>query len=121
MTNTSDKFSGGGGDVAPSPRSPASSGNGKKTQETASVPIENCLTEGVQPRFLCTTCVQECGFEGPELDLSNAESTTDSWATGPAIGRRTAYNYLILRCFTVLGNRAQISPLGTSQLLHLSG
>jgi len=54
MTNTSDKFSGGGGDVAPSPRSPASSGNGKKTQETASVPIENCLTEGVQPINLRT-------------------------------------------------------------------
>src|SRR5216683_277324 len=23
---------------------------------------------------LCTTCVQEGGFEGPEMDLSNAES-----------------------------------------------
>jgi len=32
----------------PSPRSPASSGDGKKTQGIASVPIENCLTKGVQ-------------------------------------------------------------------------
>ncbi len=48
MTNTRDKFSGGGGDVAPSPRSPASSEDGKKTLRTASVPIENCLIEGVQ-------------------------------------------------------------------------
>ena len=46
MTNTRDKFSGGGGDVALSPRSPASSGDGKKTQRTASVPTENCLTTG---------------------------------------------------------------------------
>ena|SRR2546426_4597686 len=48
MTNTRDKFSGGGGDLAPSPRSPASSEDGKETQKTASVPIENCLTVGVQ-------------------------------------------------------------------------
>ena len=48
MTNTRDKFSGGGGDVAPSPRSPAPSEDGKKTLRTASVPIENCLIEGVQ-------------------------------------------------------------------------
>jgi hypothetical protein len=54
MTNTRDKFSGGGGDVAPSPRSPASSGDGKKTQRTASVPIENCLTEGVQSKHEVT-------------------------------------------------------------------
>ena len=66
MTNTRDKFSGGGGDLAPSPRSPASSRDGKKTQKTASVPIENCLTVGVQSGDLCTTCVQEGGFEGPE-------------------------------------------------------
>jgi len=31
------------------------------------VPIENCLTEGVQSEDLCTTCVQEGGFEGPEI------------------------------------------------------
>ncbi|HMH79310.1 MAG TPA: hypothetical protein VK514_03760, partial [Candidatus Acidoferrum sp.] len=43
------------------------SGDGKKTQRTASVPIENCLTEGVQSINLCTTCVQEGGFEGPEI------------------------------------------------------
>src|SRR3989442_6035540 len=36
----------GRGDVAPSPRSPASSGDGKKTQRTASAPIENCLIRG---------------------------------------------------------------------------
>src|SRR5216684_9183210 len=47
-TNTRDKFSGGGGDSRPLPQIPASSGDGKKTQRTASVPIENCLTEGVQ-------------------------------------------------------------------------
>jgi hypothetical protein len=57
MTNTRDKFSGGGGDVAPSPRSPAPSGDGKKTQKTASVPIENCLTVGVQSRSSGTSCV----------------------------------------------------------------
>jgi len=34
--------------VFPSPRSPASSEDGKKTQRTARVPIENCLTVGVQ-------------------------------------------------------------------------
>src|SRR5213079_450402 len=55
MTNTRGKFSGGGGDVAPSPRSPASSGDGKKPQRTASVPIENCLTAGVQSRSWGTT------------------------------------------------------------------
>ena len=54
MTNTRDKFSGGGGDLAPSPRSPASSRDGKKTQKTASVPIENCLTVGVQSEDLGT-------------------------------------------------------------------
>ena len=58
MTNTRDKFSGGGGDVAPSPRSPASSEDGKKTQKTVSVPIENCLTEGVQSENLGPTWVQ---------------------------------------------------------------
>jgi hypothetical protein len=54
MTNTRDKFSGGGGDVAPSPRSPALSGDGKKTPRTASVPFENCLTAGVQSGQLGT-------------------------------------------------------------------
>jgi hypothetical protein len=39
----------GEGATSPPPQdSPASSGDGKKTQRTASVPIENCLTEGVQ-------------------------------------------------------------------------
>jgi len=55
MTNTRDKLSGGGGDVAPSPRSPASSEDGKKTQKTVSVPIENCLTVGVQSKTLGTS------------------------------------------------------------------
>src|SRR5258708_5820558 len=67
MTNSRDKFSGGGGDSRPLPQLPASSGDGKKTQRTASMPIENCLTEGVQSGILCTTCVQEGGFEGPEI------------------------------------------------------
>jgi len=58
MTNTRDKLSGGGGDVAPSPRSPASSEDGKKTQKTVSVPIENCLTVGVQSTELGTTWEQ---------------------------------------------------------------
>ncbi len=49
MTNTRDNFSGGGGDVAPSPRSPASSGDGKKTQRTASVPIASVPIQGVIP------------------------------------------------------------------------
>jgi hypothetical protein len=39
-----------------------------KTREQLAVPrIENCLTEGVQSANLCTTCVQECGFKGPEI------------------------------------------------------
>jgi hypothetical protein len=58
MTDTRDKFSGGGGDVAPSPRSPASSEDGKKTQRTASVPIENYLTVGVQSANWGTTWEQ---------------------------------------------------------------
>jgi len=58
MTNTRDKFSGGGGDIAPSPQIPGSSGGGKKTQRTASVPIENCLTVGVQSKNLGTTWEQ---------------------------------------------------------------
>ena len=48
------KISWDGGDVAPSPRSPASSGDGKKTQRTAGVPIENCLIRGVQSDRLGT-------------------------------------------------------------------
>jgi len=67
MTSICDKFSGGGGDVAPSPRSPASSEDRKKTQRTASVPIENCLIRGVQSGSLCTSCVQEGGFKGAEI------------------------------------------------------
>ena len=58
MTNIRDKFSGGGGDVAPSPRPPASSGAGKKTERTASVPIKNCLIRGVQSDDLGTTWEQ---------------------------------------------------------------
>src|SRR5258707_229583 len=50
-------FDGLRGDAAPSPRSPASLGDGKKTQRTASVPIENCLTEGVQSILLGTICL----------------------------------------------------------------
>ena len=61
MTNISDKFSGGGGDVAPSPRSLASSEDGKQTQRTASVPIENCLIRGVQSAILGTSWGQEKG------------------------------------------------------------
>src|SRR5258708_10639116 len=66
MTNSRDKFSGGGGDSRPLPQLPASSGDGKKTQRTGSKAIENWLTEGVQAVDLCTSCVQEGGFEGPE-------------------------------------------------------
>jgi hypothetical protein len=65
MTNTGDKLSGGGGDVAPSPRSQASSGDRKKTQRTASVPIENCLIRGVQSTALGTTWEQNTAFSSP--------------------------------------------------------
>jgi len=47
------KISWDGGDVAPVPRVPISRGDRKKTQTTASVPNENCLTEGVQSVKLC--------------------------------------------------------------------
>ena len=59
MTNARDKFSGGEGDSRPLPQIPASSEDGKKTQRTASVPIENCLTEGVQSRCLCPKRTRE--------------------------------------------------------------
>jgi len=64
MTNTSDKFSGGGGDVAPSPRSLGSSRDGKKTQSTANVPIEKCLTTGVQSTSLGPKWVQNPPIKG---------------------------------------------------------
>src|SRR5438445_7813700 len=39
--------------------------------------------------FLASDCVQvvykKAGLKGLKMDLSNAESTTDSWATGPNI------------------------------------
>jgi hypothetical protein len=41
--------------VAPIPRSPASLGGEKKTQTTASVPIENCLIRGMHSEKLGTT------------------------------------------------------------------
>ena len=67
MTNTGDKLSGGGGDVAPSPRSQASLGDRKKTQRTASVPIENCLIRGVQSKNMGTTWEQNTLFSTPVL------------------------------------------------------
>jgi len=73
MTNTCDKFSGGGGDVAPSPRSPALSGDRKKTQRTVSVPIENCLIRGVHPKNLGPTWVHLLD------DLIAANKEDQSW------------------------------------------
>jgi hypothetical protein len=58
MTSTRDKISGGVGDSRPLPQIPASLGDGKKTQRTASVPNENCLTEGVQSENLGPIWVQ---------------------------------------------------------------
>jgi len=43
--------------------------------------------------FLASDCVQvvymKAGLKGRKMDLSNAESTTDSWATGPNIAGGT--------------------------------
>src|SRR5258706_13303702 len=68
MTNSRDKFSGGGGDSPPLPQLPASSGDGKKTQRTASMPIENCLTEGVQSEAVCPNCAHDL-WGGPDARL----------------------------------------------------
>ena len=86
MTNTRDKFSGGGGDLAPSPRSPASSRDGKKTQKTASVPIENCLTVGVQSGILGPTWVQNSGQLAPFSSLSSGRATESTRFMERAMG-----------------------------------
>jgi hypothetical protein len=49
MTNTSDKLSGGGGDVAPSPRSPASSEAGRKLKELQVCPSKTVSLQGCTP------------------------------------------------------------------------
>ena len=108
MTNIGDKLSGGGGDVAPSPRSPASSEDGKKTQKTVSVPIENCLTVGVQSTRLCTGCVQEGGFEGPENGPKQRRINNRLLSYRPQHHSGTAHNYLIVRWFSVFRNCAEI-------------
>ena len=50
----------------PRPKSPRSRGDQKKTQTTVSVPIENCLTEGVQSMrvcpILCPIVLDSCLF-----------------------------------------------------------
>src|SRR5580704_14315363 len=51
MTNTSDKLSGGGGDVAPSPRSPASWEAGRKLKELQVCPSKTVSLQGCTPRF----------------------------------------------------------------------
>src|SRR6266404_254824 len=104
MTNTRDKLSGGGGDVAPSPRSPASSEDGKKTQKTVSVPIENCLTVGVQSTRLCTGCVQEGEFEGPENGPKQRRINNRLLSYRPQHRGGTTHNSLIVRWFSVFRN-----------------
>jgi hypothetical protein len=56
MTNTSDKFSGGGGDVAPSPRSPASSEAGRKLKELQVCPSKTVSLQGCTPDNCAPFC-----------------------------------------------------------------
>ena len=89
MTNTGDKLSGGGGDVAPSPRSPASLGDRKKTQRTASVPIENCLIRGVQSIELGTTWEQNAAFSTPLYPTKQRKGNRIIGSYGTGGGDRT--------------------------------
>jgi hypothetical protein len=55
MTNTSDKFSGGGGDSRPLPQIPGFLGRREENSKNCKLPIENCLTVGVQSAKVRTT------------------------------------------------------------------
>jgi hypothetical protein len=61
MTNTSDKLSGGGGDVAPSPRSPASSEAGRKLKKLQVCPSKTVSLQGCTPS-VCAHLVPETHF-----------------------------------------------------------
>ena len=78
MTNTRDKSSGRGGDEETGDLGEGATGDGKKTKRTASVPIENCLTVGCSRYFCVQLVYKKAGLKGLKMDLSNAESTTDS-------------------------------------------
>jgi len=62
MTNTSDKFSGGGGDSRPLPQIPGFLGRREENSKNCKLPIENCLTVGVQSEFQGPTGVQNLAF-----------------------------------------------------------
>ena len=62
MTNTSDKFSGGGGDSRPLPQIPGFLGRREENSKNCKLPIENCLTVGVQSVKLCPSCAQVSRF-----------------------------------------------------------
>src|SRR5258707_6973075 len=96
-------FDGLRGDAAPSPRSPASLGDGKKTQRTASVPIENCLTEGVQSILLGTIClsIRLMAYRPQDTPPRGAEVRAPiyKWPVSPG----GMANMRMLRVFEIVG------------------
>ena len=77
-------------------------------RRTASVPIENCLIRGVQSGNLCTTCVQEGGFEGPENGPKQRRINNRLLSYRPQHRSGTAHNHAIVRWFSVFRNCAEI-------------
>jgi hypothetical protein len=62
----------------PLPQIPGLLGRREENSKTASVPIENCLIRGVQSDFCVQLVYKIAVLKGLKLDLSNAESITDS-------------------------------------------
>ena len=56
----------GRGRYRPRPKIPRIPGRPKENSNYCKCAHEICLTAGVHPTILCTSCVQEGGFEGPE-------------------------------------------------------
>ena len=76
---------------------------------TVSLPIENCLIEGVQSGDLRTTCVQEGRFEGPENGPKQPRINNRLLSYRPQHRGGTLHKYLIVRWFNVFRKCAESS------------
>src|SRR3982075_965052 len=66
-----------------------------------------CAILGVHPNGVCTTCVQEGGFEGPENGPKQRRINNRLLSYRPQHRRGNVHNYLIVRWFSVFRNCAK--------------
>src|SRR3984893_8038140 len=75
--------------------------------ESGSCVQKNCAISGVHPMRLCTSCVQEGGFEGPENGSKQRRINNRLLSYRPQHRRGNVHNYLIVRWFSVFCNCAE--------------